>query len=84
MLKIGAAFLGFLLAAAVLGIAFWAWMRDEERGRGAPPPRRRTEQEVRCPICGNVYTAIPQDGVTVCPVCESYNDARASTRSRET
>lgn len=83
MLKVGVAFLGFLLAAVVLGLAFWLWMREEERDRISHLPRRRTEIEVRCPICANVYTAIPRDGLTVCPVCDSYNEVRSPPRPRE-
>jgi len=77
MLKVSAQFLGFLLSLIVLGAVFWRWMRSEddvETTRNLP--RRRAEQEIRCPICGNVYTAIPKDGMTVCPACDSYNEFR--------
>jgi len=83
MLKLGAVFLAFLFAGVVLGFGLWLWLKDEQSGRMNPPPRRRSELETRCPICGNVYTAIPRDGLTLCPVCRSYNEVRTSIRRPE-
>jgi hypothetical protein len=74
MLKVSAAFLAFLVSVIVVGVVFWRWMRSEEDIETSRTlPRRRAEHEIRCPICGNVYSAIPKDGMTVCPECESYN-----------
>lgn len=66
-----------LYVVGILAFVLYAWKRSDDRilreGRKELPG----VDTIRCEICGNVYADTPADGLSVCPLCHSYNDIRS-------
>jgi len=63
------------LAAALLA---WWWWQEALQGRAEwdiPTPRRRFR---RCQICTAIYATRPEEHLTICPQCGSYNSQEGS------
>jgi len=72
MFTVSVKFLFFLFSAVLVGIVLFFRLRGE-KSRSSSRPAPTVQETIRCPICGNVYAATPQDGMTTCPLCESIN-----------
>lgn len=64
----------FLVLA--VGVVVWAYLAGERRAGLRSELRRLSGRErVRCHICGHIYEAVPVDGLSQCPFCDSFNQS---------
>ena len=64
----------FLVLA--VGVVLWAYLAGERRAGLRSELRRLSGRErVRCHICGHVYEAVPINGLSQCPFCDSFNQS---------
>jgi hypothetical protein len=72
----------FLLG--IIGVMIWAFLFVERHSEdhfelGALSGRTRVE----CEFCGNVYEDVPEENLSRCPVCGSYNKLPAGESAGE-
>ena len=73
MFPVSVTFIVLVVINLTVGILLYLWLKGDQGRSDSSPPRLKAAREVRCPICGHEYSAVPIDDLTVCPSCNSYN-----------
>ena len=63
----------------ILGL--WGGLPGAGWKRGDEYLRLSGRQRIQCSICGNVYEDVPTEGLSKCPVCESFNEIGRGSES---
>lgn len=72
--SVGIAITIFMVLA--VGVVVWAYLAGERRaGMRSQLGRLSGRERIRCHICRHVYEAVPTDGLSQCPFCDSFNQS---------
>lgn len=80
MIKIPLALAICLYLLCIVGAILFAWIRSENRVMRGPSRPKLGLDTITCEICGNKYVDSPADGLSLCPMCNSYNDLREGAK----